>query len=99
MTLVKSITKEEHRLVVLKINPLIKDYILSKISEDVIINIIQNSMGLIYGDKWDSILIRINPTVRAMQHYQDFFPGNAHTLTIHYLKFALKNDLPIKINY
>ncbi|EOJ4932203.1 SIR2 family protein [Escherichia coli] len=96
MTLVKSITKEEHRLVVLKINPLIKDYILSKISEDVIINIIQNSMGLIYGDKWDSILIRINPTVRAMQHYQDFFPGNAHILTIHYLKFALKNDLPIK---
>ncbi|MCE5369230.1 hypothetical protein [Klebsiella oxytoca] len=50
MALVKSITKEEHRLVVLKINPLIKDYILSKISEEVVINIIQSSMGLIYGD-------------------------------------------------
>lgn len=96
MALVKSITKEEHRLVVLKINPLIKDYILSKISEEVVINIIQSSMGLIYGDGWEAILIKINPTVRAMQHYQDFFPGNAHILTIHYLKFALKNDCPIK---
>lgn len=53
-------------------------------------------MGLIYGDGWEAILIKINPTVRAMQHYQDFFPGNAHILTIHYLKFALKNDCPIK---
>ncbi|MCS6716079.1 hypothetical protein NOM03_17310, partial [Proteus terrae] len=96
MTLVKSITKEEHNLVVLKINPLIKDYIISKVSEKKINSIIHNSMELIYGKEWDSILIRINPTVKSMQNYQDFFPGNAHILTIQYLKYSLQHQLEIK---
>ncbi|CAD5361028.1 SIR2 family protein [Citrobacter freundii] len=96
MTLVKSITKEDHRLVVLKINPLIKDYIISKMTEGKINSIVHNSMGLIYGEEWSSISIRINPTIKSMQHYQDFFPGNAHILTIHYLKYSLQNNLEIK---
>lgn len=93
LNLIKSIKKNEHgEIVILKINPLIKDYIRSKLNDEKVLNIIHNSMGLIYGEAWESILIKINPSVKAMHYYQDFFPGNAHLLTLQYLKYCLKKD-------
>lgn len=97
MSLIRSIKKEEYgSIIILRINPLIKDYIRSKISNEVTLSIIHNSMGLIYGQQWESILIKISSSVKNMLLYQDFFPGNAHILTIQYLKHCFNNNLEHK---
>ena len=93
MNLIRSVKKEEHgAIIILRINPLIKDYIRSRISSELTLSIIHNSMGLIYGPQWESILIKISPSVKSMLLYQDFFPGNAHILTIQYLKHFFNNN-------
>ena len=93
MNLIKSIKKEEYgTIIILRINPLIKDYIRSKLSDELTLSIVHNAMGLIYGPQWESILIRISSSVKTMLLYQDFFPGNAHTLTIQYVKHCFKHN-------
>lgn len=93
LNLVNSIEKNDFgQLVILKINILIKDYIRSKITNDSVIEIIHKSMSLIYGRDWESITVKINQTIKTMLLYQDFFPGNAHILTLQYLKHCFIYD-------
>lgn len=90
-----SIEKNDYGcMVILKINPLIKDYIRAKLTTEDTINIVHKSMTIIYGPHWESISIKLSTSVKTTLLYQDFFPGNAHILTLLYLKYCYYNNHP-----
>ncbi|HCM9322031.1 SIR2 family protein [Enterobacter asburiae] len=93
LNLVISIEKNDYgSMVILKINPLIKDYIKSKLTTQTVVEILHNSMGIIYGPEWESIKIKLSTSVKTTLLYQDFYPGNAHLLTFQYLKYCYQTQ-------
>lgn len=93
LNLVISIEKNDYgSMVILKINPLIKDYIKSKLTTQTVVEILHKSMGIIYGSEWESIKIKLSTSVKTTLLYQDFYPGNAHLLTFQYLKYCYQTQ-------
>ncbi|HDX8348268.1 TPA: SIR2 family protein [Aeromonas veronii] len=68
------------KVVVNKVNPLVKDYIISLLEEDEINKIKAQAINFILGDKWKSGRVKVSLPSMSLLNNIDFHPGNAHTL-------------------
>ncbi|MFB3240354.1 SIR2 family protein [Aeromonas salmonicida] len=68
------------KVVVNKVNPLVKDYIISLLDEDEINKIKAQAINFILGEKWKSGRVKVSLPSMSLLNNIDFHPGNAHTL-------------------
>ncbi|MGL5844192.1 MAG: SIR2 family protein [Aeromonas hydrophila] len=68
------------KVVVNKVNPLVKDYIISLLDEDEINKIKAQAINFILGDKWRSGRVKVSLPSISLLNNIDFHPGNTHTL-------------------
>ncbi|WP_146260058.1 SIR2 family protein, partial [Serratia marcescens] len=99
MGLVYSIEKKDRNpIFILKINPVIKDYIHSLLTKEEIKKLTIRSLNIILGDNWRSSNVKINPTSKNMLNYQDCQPGNGHILINSLLLVTISTDDKEEIN-
>lgn len=79
---------------ILKINPLVRDYISSSLTKEHYISLVNKCLSICIGSNWMSGNIKIGPVTQFMLHHTEFYPGNVHTLIRNYLElteFDLEN--------
>jgi hypothetical protein len=75
-------------LVIIKINPLVKDYIVKLLTTDELLSIHISCFGVVFGNNWRSSVVKISSTAKQMLNYQEFSPGNAHSLLVYTLRHS-----------
>lgn len=81
MGLIYSIEKKDRNpIFILKINPVIKDYIHSLLPSEEVKELTRRAINIVLGEGWGSASVKINPITRNMLNYQDCQPGNGHIL-------------------
>ncbi|MBW5820514.1 hypothetical protein [Yersinia enterocolitica] len=73
---------------ILKINPLVKDYISSSLSKNDNIALVKKCLSVCIGVNWMSGNIKIGPVTQFMLQHTEFYPGNVHTLIRNYLELT-----------
>lgn len=71
-----------------RVNPIIKDFVRSKISKDTLASMRQNAIRMVSGDIWSNRYVTVSRTTRVLLNNIDFQPGNAHLLISDSLKTA-----------
>lgn len=71
-----------------RVNPIIKDFVKSKIDKDTLASIRQNAIKMVSGDIWSNRHVTVSRTTRVLFNNIDFQPGNAHLLISDSLKTA-----------
>lgn len=96
LNLVKPYTKSDDygEIKILRLNPVIREFVTSRIDDNEKLRITITGISLLFGDKWESANVKLNNTAKTMLLYQDFFPGNAHISILWLLKFkiAIKDE-------
>ncbi|MBV7413566.1 SIR2 family protein [Aeromonas sp. sif2433] len=73
-----------------RVNPLVKDYVISLMDPEELHSQRHNAMSLILGECWKQGRTDLVSTSKMVFNYMDFSPGNAHILLISELKHAMK---------
>ncbi|WAT06106.1 SIR2 family protein [Rouxiella badensis] len=73
---------------ILKINPLVRDYISSFMSKESYIFLVEKCLSVCIGSNWMSGNIKIGPVTQFMLYHTEFYPGNVHTLIRNYLELT-----------
>ncbi|MEE3650126.1 MULTISPECIES: SIR2 family protein [unclassified Brenneria] len=68
------------------VNPIIKDFVRSKIDKDTLSSIRKNAIRMVSGDIWSNKHVIVSRTTRVLLNNIDFQPGNAHLLISESLK-------------
>lgn len=76
---------------ILKINPLVRDYVSSSLLEEDYIRLVKKSLSICIGPDWMSGNIKIGPVTQFMLLHTEFYPGNVHTLIRNYLELTTFN--------
>ncbi|ENJ4079228.1 SIR2 family protein [Enterobacter hormaechei] len=71
-----------------RVNPIIKDFVKSKIDKDTLETIRQNAIKMVSGDIWLNKHVTVSRTTRILLNNIDFQPGNAHLLILESLRTA-----------
>lgn len=69
-----------------RVNPIIKDFVRSKINKDTLASIRRNAIRMVSGDIWSNRHVTISRTTSVLLNNIDFQPGNAHLLISDSLK-------------
>ncbi len=79
-----------------RVNPIIKDFVRSKIDKDIFSSIRQNAIRMVSGDIWSNRHVTVSRTTKILLNNIDFQPGNAHLLISDSLKTAIDpNELNV----
>lgn len=73
---------------ILKINPLVRDYVSSSLSPDDYLKLVTKCLSLCIGPEWMSGQIKIGPVTQFMLLHTEFYPGNVHTLIRNYFELT-----------
>lgn len=73
---------------ILKINPLVRDYVLSSLLPDDYLKLVTKCLSICIGPDWMSGQIKIGPVTQFMLEHTEFYPGNVHTLIRNYLELT-----------
>lgn len=84
-----AIEKSELPVKFVRINPLVRDFILSVTSPENMLELSVKALSLSAGESWMRSQVKVCHNERLMMKYQDFAPGNIHTLIISVMKLAL----------
>ncbi|MGP6472905.1 SIR2 family protein [Rahnella aceris] len=77
-------------------NPIIKDFVRSKIDEELFTSIRKNAIKMVSGDIWSDKHVTVSRTTRVLLNNINFQPGNAHLLILDCLKtFKTPQELEI----
>lgn len=82
MVLIHTIKNGDEKI--LKINPLIKDFMSSKINPDLNSSLIKKCLDISLGSNWMSGKIKVTPVIKFMLRHTEFYPGNVHSLIKRY---------------
>ncbi len=63
-----------------RVNPIIKDFVRSKIDDDMLVFIRKSAIKMVSGDIWSNKHVTVSRTTRALLNNINFQPGNAHLL-------------------
>lgn len=74
------------KIIINKINPLIRDYVLSKIHHQQLIDIRKQAVGLILGDTWHGGKVQVKLPAMSLLNNIEFHPGNTHAMLVNLLK-------------
>lgn len=69
---------------ILKINPLIRDYVSSSLTEENFLELVKKCLSICIGPDWMSGHIKIGTVTQFMLMHTEFYPGNVHTLIRNY---------------
>ncbi|MEG0231078.1 MAG: SIR2 family protein [Hafnia sp.] len=69
-----------------RVNPIVKDFVRSKIDKDTLASIRLNAIKMVSGDIWSNKHVIVSRTTRILLDNIDFQPGNAHLLISDSLK-------------
>ncbi|MGP2862760.1 SIR2 family protein [Serratia bockelmannii] len=87
--LVHSITVADFRdFKINRVNPIVKDFVRSKIDKDTFLSIRMNAIKMVSGDIWSDRHVTVSRTTKVLLNNIDFQPGNAHLLIADSLKTA-----------
>lgn len=73
---------------ILKINPLVRDYVSSSLSTDDYLELVKKCLSICIGPDWMSGQIKIGPVTQFMLMHTEFYPGNVHTLIRNYFELT-----------
>lgn len=73
---------------ILKINPLVRDYVSSSLSPDDYLELVTKCLSICIGPDWMSGQIKIGPVTQFMLMHTEFYPGNVHTLIRKYFELT-----------
>ncbi|HEY2452399.1 MAG TPA: hypothetical protein VGI71_07220 [Scandinavium sp.] len=73
---------------ILRINPLVRDYISSSLSKDECLKLVKKCLSICIGPDWMSGKLKIGPVTQFMLLHTEFYPGNVHTLIRNYLELT-----------
>jgi tetratricopeptide (TPR) repeat protein len=71
--------------------PQVREYIIAKLTQDEIVNIVKRAAEITFGHEWRQGTIKLSPAAR--EHLKDHTrpgPGNAHLIIVHLLKQAIE---------
>lgn len=71
-------SKENYKI--LRISPIVKDFIKSNSSSDELISIVRSALSICLGNEWGASKVRIQPVTQMMLKHEEFYPGNVHNL-------------------
>lgn len=87
-----SINKPELDTKFVRINPLVRDYILRTSASEDFKQLSLDALTLAAGDKWMFGQVKVSKEELSMLEYQDFAPGNIHTLILSLMQSSIKSD-------
>lgn len=73
---------------ILKINPLVRDYVSSSLSTDEYLELVTKCLSICIGSDWMSGQIKIGPVTQFMLMHTEFYPGNVHSLIRNYFELT-----------
>ncbi|MFP2237841.1 SIR2 family protein [Pseudescherichia vulneris] len=83
--LIYTITKDKEKI--LRITPIIKDFIKQGMLFDERCELIKSSLGLCLGSQWMSGEVNISSVIKIMLNNPEFYPGNVHSIIGSYFSF------------
>lgn len=84
-----SVSKPEIDAKFVRINPLVRDYILRSITSEDLVNQGVEAISLLAGESWNYGQVRVSNDEKSMLEYQDFLPGNVHSIILLLMQLSL----------
>ncbi|MFM5698993.1 SIR2 family protein [Aeromonas veronii] len=73
------------RIIINKINPLIREFVLSKLPSQELVSIRKQAVSLILGDTWHNGKVHVKLPAISLLNNIEFHPGNTHAMLVNLL--------------